>query len=185
MRRNMVMLASVAAIVVLVGATFSLSSAASTQTRGAWGRVKGSGVAASPAMPRDHQGDEELVFITRTVEEVAIDVNGAGETPGDYVVFRDNVFDEGREDLVGRLNVQCFLHFPFRPLRVTLYCEGSLTLVEEGQLTFQGVAVFTQETTEFTLAITGGTGEFETAGGEVHVQFISEEEERLVIHLFD
>jgi hypothetical protein len=52
------------------------------------------------------------------------------------------------------------------------------------QLTFQGAGVFTEETNEFTVAITGGTGSFEKARGEVHVQFISEVEERLVIHLF-
>lgn len=184
MRRKMIVLTSVAAVTVLVGAAFSLSSAASTQTRGAWGRIQGSDVVASPEMPRGVQGDDEMVLIGRTVEEAFIDVNGAGPSPGDYLVFREKVFDEDSKERVGHLSVQCFFHFPFTPQRVTFYCEGSLTLVEQGQLTFQGAFVSTEATREFTLAITGGTGEFEAAGGEVLVQFIPEGE-RLVIHLVD
>jgi dirigent-like protein len=183
MRRRTLLLATVVAISAVTIAALSLSSAASSPTRGEWARIKRSG-AAPAAMPRDHHGGKTIVLIGRSVEEADIDVNGEGPTPGDYFVFRDNVFDKHGEDLVGRLNGQCFFHFPFSEVESALYCEGSLTLFKKGQLTFQGAQVFTEETNTLTVAITGGTGKFEKARGEVHVQFISEEEERLVIHLF-
>jgi dirigent-like protein len=184
MRRRTLLLASLVAISAVTVATITLSSAASSQGRGEWARIKRSGAAPSK-MPRDHHGGKTIVLIARSVEEADIDADGQGfPAPGDYFVFRDDVFDEHGEDLVGRLNAQCFFHFPFNEQEQTLYCEGSLTLFDKGQLTFQGGDVFTEETSGFTVAITGGTGKFVKARGEVHVQFISEEEERLVIHLF-
>jgi hypothetical protein len=183
LRRKMLLVASAVAISAFTVAAISLSSAASTRTRGEWARIKRTG--ASPAkMPRDHHGGKTIVLLGRSVEEVDIDVDGEGPTPGDYFVFRDNVFDEHGEDLVGRLNGQCYFHFPFTETETALYCEGSLTLFDRGQLTFQSVGLFTEETNTFDVAITGGTGEFVKARGEVHVQFLSETEERLVVHLF-
>ena len=56
--------------------------------------------------------------------------------------------------------------------------------LSEGQITFQGLIVESGETRrEFMLAVTGGTGQYEGASGEVHVIEKSETQARIIVHL--
>lgn len=136
-----------------------------------------------------HEEDEETFFAP-----------GAG----DRLLIVDTVYDnEARRDRdeVGRNDIVCNItesrgDFPgpdFDPetdelpddLFFSAYCEGVLTL-EDGSLSFQGS--FTQDAEDFTeevdpdtafatLAITGGTGDYNRAGGEVSLFDISDYDE--------
>lgn len=114
-----------------------------------------------------------------------IDVGTEGESLGDYFVFSDDLYRQGR--LVGTLEGQC---------TVTRIDEEAgafhqqclvTALLPEGQLTVQGAIVFEAESDvdRFTLAITGGTGRYDDAAGQVHVRFVSDTETRIRVDLED
>lgn len=114
-----------------------------------------------------------------------IDVGAEGESIGDYFVFSDDLYKQGR--LVGTLEGQC------TATRIdeeagAFHQQCLVTaILPEGQLTVQGAIVFEQdaETDRATLAITGGTGRYDTAAGQVHVRFVSDTEARIRVDLAD
>jgi hypothetical protein len=64
----------------------------------------------------------------------------------------------------------------------TLQCVATLSL-PKGQITVQGLPTFTEGPASFFLAITGGTGAYKTAHGQVKVVQVSDVESRLTLFL--
>ncbi len=140
---------------------------------------------------RDHRdGWDGYQFLSVTEQFKDIDVGDTGPSLGDYFVFHDKVYrlkrhhDDGRRDRHGRhsrnvgvLNGQCTTTY-LTSSEGTQQCLVTASF-RDGDLTIQGVVDFstTEESgpDEATLAVTGGTGRYSGAGGEVHVKFLSDD----------
>jgi hypothetical protein len=131
-----------------------------------------------------HRSDDDRVktlhLLAETVEDVFLDLGEPGDSLGDQNVFTDNLFRNGKR--VGELHVVCTLTRLVERVSATAQCLGTLVL-PAGQITFQAALTFTEDATRFTLAITGGTGAYRTAHGQIRVHEISDTEARLTVRL--
>jgi hypothetical protein len=118
-------------------------------------------------------GDVRTLQLTaRTIEEAEIDVGASGFSVGDRFIESQNLFRG--DERVGLGGIDCVL-VVFRPgpdpegepEAATVHCVATASL-PQGQITVQGLIDFT-DPGPFTLAITGGTGAYRTAHGEVEV----------------
>jgi hypothetical protein len=120
-------------------------------------------------------------LLTKTVDEADIDVGAAGESLGDYFVFTEDLFMKGKR--VGSDHVSC-MATRIDKSEFTVQCVATLVLDGKGQITVQGAVTFSEESgSTFTLAITGGTGRFRDASGQVKVRDISDEKSVLTVQL--
>jgi hypothetical protein len=91
-----------------------------------------------------------------------IDVGAAGFSLGDEVVFSGNLLQAGKQ--VGRIGVVCTFVSMANPDRVEAQCPTT-SILPGGQITTQGTIV--NRSLNFTLPITGGSGRYQGAGGQV------------------
>jgi hypothetical protein len=91
-----------------------------------------------------------------------IDLGAAGFSLGDEVVFSGNLLRNGEQ--VGRVGVVCTFVSTANADRVEAQCPATATL-PGGQITVQGVIV--NRSLNFTLPITGGSGRYQGAGGQL------------------
>lgn len=87
-----------------------------------------------------------------------LDLPPAGPSMGDETLFNDQLFSKGKQ--VGSDGGVCVI---VDTSQFVVHCVGT-TEVAAGQITFQGLATSAPEKH---LAITGGTGKYQGAGGEV------------------
>jgi allene oxide cyclase-like protein len=121
-------------------------------------------------------GKDEFKLVATRVQESEIDLPPEGEfSQGDQVVFTEDLFQDGKQ--VGKNGGVCSLVRLGPGESATFHCVATLSL-EKGQLTIQGLVTFAGETdtAPFVLAITGGTGAFARAHGELTVKEVSETE---------
>jgi hypothetical protein len=115
--------------------------------------------------------EETLVLGEHTIKGKTIDLAGAPDDfkPGDRYIFRSELSQAG--DVVGYLYVDCSVHFAHRDSCSQIYdiaTRGSVVaegLVPASQLHLGGT---------WTLAITGGTGDFENVRGSVEVVIVND-----------
>lgn len=128
--------------------------------------------------------DDVIRLLTKTVVDEFVDMHPHGDmpSPGDLLVFSDDVYWNGNK--VGFLDGTC----TFTRVEATagrFNCTVTLTL-PEGQITSQGAIRISLEedfTGPFYLAITGGTGAYDEAQGQVRVRIVSETQTRLTVML--
>jgi hypothetical protein len=137
--------------------------------------------AASASSPRHgsshHRGDGKSVQVIHLVSRTDQETPEGTEPPviGDEFAFSDELLDGDRN--VG------FLGGAGTVVRVN--DDGSITVqlvvtaqLRDGQIATQGLITFTEEGGgQFTLAITGGTGAYRTARGEVFVTETADDDE--------
>ncbi len=132
-------------------------------------------------------GDVRTLQLTATtLQEAEIDLGTSGFTIGDRFVESQNLFRG--DERVGVGGIDCVL-VAFRPgpdpagepEAATAQCVATASL-PQGQITVQGLIDVT-EPGPFTLAITGGTGAYRTAHGEVEVTEESPEVDRITLKL--
>ena len=97
-----------------------------------------------------------------------IDLGAAGFSLGDEVVFSGNLLRNGQQ--VGRVGVVCSFVSVANPARVEAQCPTT-SILPGGQITTQGTIV--NRSLNFTLPVTGGSGQFQGAGGQVVSRDIS------------
>ena len=97
-----------------------------------------------------------------------IDLGAAGFSLGDEVVFSGNLLRNGQH--VGRVGVVCSFVSVANAARVEAQCPTT-SILPGGQITTQGTIV--NRSLNFTLPITGGSGQFQGAGGQVVSRDIS------------
>ena len=115
-------------------------------------------------------GATRLVVIAREADFTVIDVAPEGDSPGDQILFTDTLFDQaGRR--IGRDQARCTIMF-----RDDVLCDATFILDGRGQLTIEGATL--------TFAVTGGTGEFARARGQLHETFLPTGEFRFVFTLY-
>jgi hypothetical protein len=102
-----------------------------------------------------------------------VDVGRKGDSPGDYGVFRDPVFNTKGEK-VGTIDVQCIAAYADQ-------CQGSIRIVGRGQITFAGITPLGRDPDHY--AITGGTGSFTGVGGILKIEFPKFDRARLTLTL--
>lgn len=117
-----------------------------------------------------------------TTEEQFVDLAPRGFSLGDEFVFSARLMKNGKQ--VGSLGVVCTVT---STRTETVQCIATATFLRwfhgGGQITVQGLLVGEPE--RFTLAITGGTGSFVGAEGQVHVRQVSETLEVVTFELHD
>jgi hypothetical protein len=123
---------------------------------------------------------ETLRFTIRNVAIAELDLGTAGRSLGDQFISTGNVFRGSAR--VGEAHIVCTVVRLVSATSTTEHCAGALVL-PGGQITGEGANTFTQESTGVTVAVTGGTGRYRTARGEVRSRLISETEEELTVHL--
>jgi hypothetical protein len=99
-----------------------------------------------------------------------VDTAPAGDSPGDQILFTDTLLDQaGRR--IGGDQARCTLMFGGDVL-----CDATFVLDGRGQLTIEGVGL--------TFAVTGGTGQFSKARGQMRETFLPSGEFRFAFALY-
>ena len=131
--------------------------------------------AVSPALGSSSQGAASTasgqtirVVAVFTEFEANIDLGAAGFSLGDEVVFSGNLLRNGEQ--VGRIGVVCTFVSTQNAARVEAQCPTT-SILPGGQITTQGTIV--NRSLNFTLPITGGSGRYQGAGGQVVSRDIS------------
>jgi hypothetical protein len=123
--------------------------------------------AVSPAwgLSRHGSGDSGRtirVIAVFTEFDPNIDVGAPGFSLGDEVVFSGNLLRNGQQ--VGRIGVVCTFVSTANADRVEAQCPTT-SILPGGQITTQGTIV--NRSLNFTLPITGGSGRYQGAEGQV------------------
>jgi hypothetical protein len=128
-----------------------------------------------------HTDNVKVLHLTAvTVGDSVVDVAPTGDEPslGDSNVFSENLFRDGKK--VGFSGGQCtFVRLQNPPPAVQCVVTAR---IGGDQLTVQGLA-FDQPRNVF--AITGGTGRWRDAGGQVVIRSVSETKNRLTLFIRD
>ncbi|HXF71551.1 MAG TPA: allene oxide cyclase family protein [Actinomycetota bacterium] len=122
------------------------------------------------------QAPMTITVIERPTTDKVIDVGREGDSPGDLLTFHNRVYDETGATPVGRDAGRCVRIFPHRG---TWECTWT-TFLPEGQITVEGPF---SDTADTTLAITGGTGAYTAARGEMDIEALPDGGYRFVFHL--
>jgi hypothetical protein len=148
----------------------------------------GTGMWALPAASAgggDHDNGHGDVFrvISHEVDSADLDLGKKGFSLGDRFVFSDNLSKHGK--VIGSDHGECVIT-RIQGDSGAFQCAVTAVFNGKGQITVQGVVQFTaEETSPFTLAVTGGTGKFRDAGGQVVVDESAEEYTVLTFKLTD
>jgi hypothetical protein len=150
--------------------------------------------AVSPALGSSSQGtastasshvDKQTIRVVAVFTEfdAGIDVGAPGFSLGDEVVFSGNLLQAGKQ--MGRVGVVCTFVSTANADRVEAQCPAT-AILPGGQITVQGVIV--NRALNWTLPITGGSGRYDRARGEVVSRDIStptQPQVELTFHLED
>ena len=171
MRKRFGIVAAAIAVAALTVTGLTLASGSSSSQRAratAWGFPRGLHLSARPlstATPHITTA-RTIVVIARDGTDTFIDEGAPGLSAGDRDVFHNPLFNRDGER-VGFVNGDTVFTL-VTSRRVNVQVAFTATLFRRGDIAVQGVQ--TREES-FAGAVTGGTGEFQNARGEVHVQF--------------
>ena len=128
-----------------------------------------------------HTDNVTVLHLTSVqVESQVVDVAPTGDQPslGDSFVFSENLFRDGRK--VGVSGAVCtFVRLQNPPSAIQCVITAR---IGGDQLTVQGLAL---DQPRNVFAITGGTGRWRNAGGQVVVRAVSETENRISVFISD
>ncbi len=137
-------------------------------------------LASATADSRDHARTQTLRLNATTVDFAFLDLGSPGESIGDQFVGTDDVTQNGHA--AGEAHLSCT--FMRRAgTAATFQCSGVLAL-HKGQIAAQGVPVFVDgQLTRFSLAVTGGTGAYRTAHGQLRTVETSPTQRQITVSL--
>jgi allene oxide cyclase len=104
-----------------------------------------------------------IQVVERATTDVTTDLGEEGDSVGDILTFANEVYDEVNENQVGTDNGYCVR----TEVGVAYKCAWTLTL-EDGQIMVDGPF---NDTGDSVLAITGGTGAYMGARGQMTLKF--------------
>ena len=166
-----IVLALLATTVVVMGA----KSPAATR----WNHSSTEGVRtaarAEAAIPQNLIWQEIQVVEKYGNKVGVIDNQPGGDSVGDYVVFRDKLFDPNNSSKqVGTIDVQCLRGF-------SDMCRGVVRLNNKGQITFDGMTELDVDPDRYN--IVGGGGSFADVGGVLRIDFPADDHAVLTLTL--
>lgn len=115
--------------------------------------------AAQASPGRGHDSVQRLTVVEHAVTDTTVDLAPTGDSRGDQLAFANPIYDAKDKVREGSDLGSCVRTEP----GVSWQCAWTLTL-PQGSLTVQGPFL---DAGDSTLAITGGTGAFATARGEM------------------
>ena len=181
-RRSLGALAASIALISLIGGVTFASASRNTAPQKLWSRASSAATAGRVATATVAGHGQTLVVVSRNETETEIDNAPRGEfSQGDEDVVTSPLYRAGRK--VGRLDVHVvFTEVDLEAGLVAFQVTFTSTL-RGGQITSTGVGTFSEEGAPgFEAAVTGGTGAYSRARGEVHATF-GERSVRFVYHL--
>ena len=101
----------------------------------------------------------ELTVVEHAANEAVIDTGDKGDTAGDILTFANEIFDAGNVNAIGTDNGWCARTVPGKAWE----CFWTLRL-KDGQITVEGPFL---DAGDSVLAVTGGTGAYAGARGEM------------------
>lgn len=134
------------------------------------------GPARSLDTTRALAADGSLNVIVRATDFiVSLDVDPAGWSPGDVFIFKADVYDRTRHQIIGTDAEHCEVGFD------TYRCDITVQLTGRGKMEADGWFFG-----DNVLPVTGGTDDFEGAGGSLHVYRVKHSHDELYsFHLDD
>jgi hypothetical protein len=142
---------------------------------------------ASPKAAPDITTAQTFTVLAHATNFLPVDVGSKGFGPGDYAVERWVLRRSGAR--VGRLNAQATINFNQTPANPTALYFLAFTFTGKGEITGDGSIVLAP-TSEggfrpipFDLPVTGGTGVYQNARGQIHVEFLTDADARFTFHL--
>jgi hypothetical protein len=137
--------------------------------------VAGVTVAAASSATAGKHHTQTLQLVAKQTQAKLLLLAAPGHGPvGNQFLTTDDVYRQGRK--VGHDATICQIVADFRQAGARFQCVATVSL-PEGELTVQGLATLPKAGSQpFTLAITGGTGAYRTAHGQVQVTPVSETE---------
>lgn len=136
--------------------------------------VAGAGIASATASSGGDTHGRTFTVFSKTVQFAAIDLGDSGPSLGDQFVFSDDLFTENGGSNVGSDGGVCTTVRHEKSGTDTVQCAVTFSF-EGGQIATQ--ALLTVENGAFsgsqTGPVTGGSGAFRGARGEVTVKFLS------------
>jgi Allene oxide cyclase barrel like domain len=126
-----------------------------------------------------NDGGQTIRVIAVFQETAEIDVGAPGFSLGDEVVFAGDLRHAGER--VGRVGVVCTFTSAADPSMVQAQCPATAEL-PGGQITLQGLVTNRDLRV---LPITGGSGRYQGAEGEMFARFLSQTKAVLTFHLED
>jgi Allene oxide cyclase barrel like domain len=138
--------------------------------------------AASSAAAAGTHRAQTIHLVAKQTQANLLVLAAPGHGPvGNQFLTTDDVFRQGRK--VGDEVHVCQIMADLEQAGARFQCVATVSL-PEGQLTAQGLATLTETGSQpFTLAITGGTGAYRTAHGQVQVAPVSETERHYTLTL--
>jgi hypothetical protein len=123
------------------------------------------GAAALALVPAAAQAraTHSLTVIEHATTDTTVDVGAKGDSTGDLLTFHNRVFDRSDRHVVGRDQGRCIR---INPKAGTWECAWTVML-RHGQLTVEGPFYDKRNST---LAVTGGTGRYRAARGEMRLR---------------
>lgn len=106
-----------------------------------------------------HASAESIKLIERATTDAVLDLGASGDSAGDVLTFANELYDEKNAKLVGSDNGWCIRTVPGKAWE----CTWVATLAD-GQITVEGPFL---DAGDSVLAITGGTGIYAKARGEM------------------
>jgi hypothetical protein len=127
------------------------------------------GTASADTAEKSHGHDNtiRLVEADKELQPTFVDTGKPGPSVGDIVVARDEVLRENGSPAGTFRQVCTLVDLASSPFTSTFECTGSIAL-KDGTITMEGP--FVPAAPEQAAAITGGTGEYKTAQGEIVVR---------------
>jgi allene oxide cyclase len=120
-------------------------------------------VAIVPAAAQARAQDRSFTVIEHATTDTTIDIGAKGDSTGDLLTFHNRVFDRHDRHRVGRDQGRCIR---IDPKAGTWECAWTVIL-RHGQLMVEGPFYDTRNST---LAVTGGTGRYRAARGEMRLR---------------
>lgn len=102
---------------------------------------------------------ETIKLVERATTDAVTDTGAAGDSAGDLLTFANELYDEKNAKLVGSDNGWCI-----RTVAGTAWECSWVANLAQGQITVEGPFL---DAGDSVLAITGGTGKYATARGEM------------------
>ena len=118
--------------------------------------------AAGRMVPAPAAAQETITVIEHASSDTITDLGDKGDSMGDTLSFSNDLYDSDDANVVGNINGSCVRTKPGK----TWECSFSTTF-DDGAMTAQGPF---SDTGEGSFAITGGTGKYSGASGELVIK---------------